>query len=158
MPWSCFRRQYRSRALALRTGDWIDSVVLIITFLATVLLTVDFAIMPGAVVSIVIFLNRSSQPLLQGQIPGPPNPRRRFNMDPVLPECAQLKIVQIDGALIFAAANYAAEHMPTIFSRKPQQKHLLILARTSNFIDTVGGEELTRENRRRRAVLAACVQ
>ena len=129
-----------------------DSIVLLITFLATVLLAVDFAIMLGVLVSIVIFLNRSSQPVVQVQMPDPRNPGRRFNMDPGLPECPQMKIVQIDGALFFGAANYVGERLRIIFRRDPQQKHLLILARTINFIDTVGAEVLARENRRRRAI------
>ena len=135
----------------LRTSR-ADSVVLIITFLATVLLTVDFAIMLGVLVSIVIFLNRSSQPVIDVQMPDPRNPGRRFNTDAALPECPQLKIVQIDGALFFGAANYVGEQLRILFSRSPQQKHLLILARTVNFIDTVGAEVLAREHRRRRAL------
>jgi SulP family sulfate permease len=135
----------------LRTSR-ADSVVLIITFLATVLLTVDFAIMLGVLVSIVIFLNRSSQPVVQRQMPDPRNPGRRLSMDRGLPECPQVKIVQIDGALFFGAANYVGERLRIMFSRNSEQKHLLILARTINFIDTVGAEVLARENRRRRAV------
>jgi SulP family sulfate permease len=135
----------------LRTSR-ADSVVLIITFLATVLLTVDFAIILGVLVSIVMFLNRSSQPVVEVQMPDPRNPGRRFNRDPALPECPQVKIVQIDGALFFGAANYVAERLRIIFSRNSAQKHLLILARTINFVDTVGAEVLAREHRRRRSV------
>ncbi|MFT5173931.1 MAG: SulP family sulfate permease [Gammaproteobacteria bacterium] len=129
-----------------------DSIVLSITFLATVLLTVDFAIMLGVLVSIVIFLNRSSQPMIHTQMPDPRNPRRRFNTDAALPECPQVKIVQIDGALFFGAANHVGEQLRILFSRSSRQKHLLILARTINLIDTVGAEVLAREHRRRRAL------
>lgn len=126
--------------------------MLIITFLATVLLRVGFAIMFGVLVSIVIFLNRSSQPVLQTQILDPRNPGRRFNSDAGLPECPQMKIVQIDGPLFFGAANNLGAQLRILFSHNPQQKHLLILARTINFIDIVGAEVLARKHRRRRAI------
>jgi SulP family sulfate permease len=129
-----------------------DSAVLIITFLATILLAVDFAILLGVMVSIVIFLNRSSQPVIEARMPDPRNPGRRFNSDPALPECPQMKMLQIDGALFFGAANYVGERLRDLFYRSPQQKHLLILARAINFIDIVGAGVLAREHRRRRAL------
>lgn len=129
-----------------------DSVVLVITFLATVLLTVDFAIILGVLVSIVMFLNRSSQPVIEEQMPDPRNPKRRFNSGAGLPECPQMKIVQIDGALFFGAANHVGEQLRILFSRDPEKKHLLLLARTVTFVDTVGAEVLAREHRRRRAI------
>ena len=67
----------------------------------------------------------------------------------LLPACT---IVQIDGALFFAAANYVGEKLRVLFGSNPEQKHLLILARTVTFVDTVGAEVIAREHRRRLAI------
>jgi SulP family sulfate permease len=129
-----------------------DAAVLVTTFLATVLLSLDFAILLGVLVSLVIFLNQSSRPRILVRVPDPRSPKRRFNTDPALPECPQLKIIRIDGPLFFGAANYVAERLRVLLARYPAQRHLLILARTMNFIDAVGAEMLARESRQRRAL------
>ncbi|MCB1743251.1 MAG: sodium-independent anion transporter, partial [Gammaproteobacteria bacterium] len=66
-----------------------------------------------------------------------------------LPECPQLKILRIDGALFFGAVNYVAERLRILAKRFPDQKRLLILARTITFIDVAGAEMLVREHRLR---------
>lgn len=127
-----------------------DSMVLWGTFLATLFLELDFAIMLGVFLSLVIYLHRASRPRVLVRVPDPRLPRQRFNTDPSLPECPQLKIVRIDGPLFFGAVNYVAERLRVIAKHNPLQKHLLIMARTISFIDVAGAEMLAREARLRR--------
>ncbi len=129
-----------------------DAAVLGATFAATLLLELDFAIMLGVMLSLVIYLNRASRPRVLVRVPDPRQPKRRFNTDASLPECPQMKLIRIDGALFFGAVNYVAERMRIIFKRNPEQKHLLILARPINFIDVAGAEMLARENRTRKGI------
>jgi SulP family sulfate permease len=129
-----------------------DSTALIVTFLTTVLLTLDFAILLGILVSVVTFLHKSSRPRVLVRVPDPRNPKRRFNTAADLPECPQFKIVRIDGGLFFGAANYVGERLRRLFQRNPRQSHLLILARSVPFIDAVGADVLARESRRRKAL------
>jgi len=129
-----------------------DTAVLAATFLATLLLELDFAIMLGVMLSLVIYLHRASRPRVLVRVPDPRQPKRRFNTDASLPECPQMKLIRIDGALFFGAVNYVAERLRVIFKRNPEQKHLLILARPINFIDMAGAEMLARENRNRRSM------
>jgi SulP family sulfate permease len=129
-----------------------DAWVLLSTFAATLLLELDFAIMLGVMLSLVIYLNRASRPRVLVRVPDPRQPKRRFNTDASLPECPQMKLIRIDGALFFGAVNYVAERLRIIFKRNPEQKHLLILARPINFIDVAGAEMLARENRTRKGI------
>ena len=129
-----------------------DGAVLVSTFAATLLLELDFAIMLGVMLSLVIYLHRASRPRVLVRVPDPRQPKRRFNTDASLPECPQMKLIRIDGALFFGAVNYVAERLRIIFKRNPEQKHLLILARPINFIDVAGAEMLARENRNRKGV------
>ena len=135
----------------LRTSR-ADTVVMSVTFVATILVSMDFAILLGVMVSLVIFLNRSSQPRVLVRVPDPRLPHRRFATDPKLPECPQVKIISIDGALFFGAAFYVAERLRVMFARNPEQKHLLVLARSIGFIDASGAEVIGREHRKRKAM------
>ena len=129
-----------------------DAMVLASTFLATLLLELDFAIMLGVMLSLVIYLHQASRPRVLVRVPDPREPRRRFNTDASLPECPQIKLIRIDGALFFGAVNYVAERLRIMFKRNSNQKHLLILARPINFIDVAGAEMLARENATRKGV------
>jgi len=127
-----------------------DSIVLWGTFLATLFLALDFAIILGVFLSLVTYLHRASRPVVRVRVPDPRLPKQRFSTDPSLPECPQLKIVRIDGPLFFGAVNYVAERLRVIAKHYGAQKHLLILARTISFIDVAGAEMLAREARLRR--------
>ncbi len=129
-----------------------DSWVLVITFLATLLLKLDFAILLGVLLSLLIYLNKASRPAVRTWVPDPRLPKRRLSSDLSLPQCPQLKLVRIDGALFFGAANYVSEHLREYLRIDPGQKHLLLLARPIGFLDVVGAELLAREKRQRKAI------
>ena len=127
-----------------------DSMVLGATFGATLLFELDFAILLGVFLSLVIYLHRTSQPRVRVRVPDPRRPKRQFTTDPSLPECPQLKFVRIDGALFFGAVAYVSERLRIIFKHNPDQKHLLTLSRPITFIDVAGAEMLAREGRIRK--------
>ncbi|MDX1432749.1 MAG: SulP family inorganic anion transporter [Gammaproteobacteria bacterium] len=128
-----------------------DSTVLWGTFIATLFMPLDFAIMLGVLLSLVMYLHRVSRPRLLTRVPDPRLPMRQFTTDASLPECPQLKMLRIEGPLFFGAVHYVAERLRVIAKRNPMQKHLLIMARTITFIDVAGAEMLEREIRLRRA-------
>lgn len=129
-----------------------DSMVLGATFGATLLFELDFAILLGVFLSLVLYLHRSSQPHVRVRVPDPRQAKRQFTTDPSLPECPQFKFVRIDGALFFGAVAYVAERLRVIYQHNPEQKHLLVLARPIGFIDVAGAELLAREGRIRKRV------
>ena len=127
-----------------------DAGVLVITFLATLLLELDFAILLGVLASLIVYLHRASQPSVVVRVPDSRTPRRRFTTDAKLPECPQLAIVRVDGALFFGAVSFVAERLRILGRRSRIQKHLLIFARSINFIDVAGAELLAQAARERR--------
>ena len=129
-----------------------EAVVLWVTFAATLFLELEFAIILGVLLSLGVFLRQASRPRVQVRTPAPRLPKHRFNTDPDLPECPQMKMIRIDGAIFFGAVNYVAERLRIIARRNPLQKHLIILARSINFVDVAGAELLAREARHRRAM------
>ena len=128
-----------------------DAAVLWTTFAATLLFPLDFAIILGVFLSLIIYLRQASRPSVVVRVPDPREPKRRFSTAGSLPQCPQLAIVRVDGALFFGAVSYVAERLRLIAKRSPLQKHLLVLARSVSYLDVAGAEMLARELRMRRA-------
>ncbi len=127
-----------------------ETAVLFVTFASTLLLQLEFAILLGVFLSLVVYLAQASHPQVLVRAPNPAKPKHRLDTDPALPECPQVKIVRIDGAIFFGAVNYVAERLRIIARRSPQQKHLLLLVRAIGFVDVAGAELIAREARNRR--------
>ena len=128
-----------------------ESVVLWSTFIATLLLDLEFAILLGVILSLVVYLTQASRPKVLVRMPDPRLPRRGFNTDSALAECPQVKFVRIDGPLFFGAVNYVAQRLRVMSRRNPGQKHLVLFARSITFVDVAGAEMLAQGARIRRA-------
>lgn len=127
-----------------------DSVVLVTTFGGTLFLELEFAILLGVLLSLVIFLFKTSQPRVLERVPDPRLPKRRFNTDPNLPTCPQMKIIRIDGELFFGAVSHIQETFIRLRTESPEQKHLMLVASGINFLDVAGAELLAQEAHTRR--------
>ena len=119
-----------------------ESVILGSTFLATLFLELQFAIMLGILLSLAIYLNRTSHPKTLVRVPDSRQKSRSFITDPILPECPQLKIVRIDGSLYFGAVNYVRSSLQELMQARSEQKSLLLVGSGINFIDMAGAEFL----------------
>ena len=119
-----------------------ETVILGSTFLATLFLELQFAIMLGIMLSLAIYLNRTSHPKTLVRVPDPRQESRAFITDPMLPECPQLKIIRIDGSLYFGAVNHVRNNLQQLMQAKLEQKNLLLIGSGINFIDMAGAELL----------------
>jgi sulfate permease, SulP family len=124
-----------------------ETAILTVTFLSTLFLELEFAIYVGVMLSLVIYLNRTSKPRLVTLAPDPEDVSRRLiNIHKKsLPECPQCKIVRLDGSVFFGAASYITKKLQEI-----KEPHLLIVSTGINFIDVAGAETLAQEAERRR--------
>ena len=128
-----------------------DTAVLATTFFGALFLDLEFAILAGVILSLVLYLMRTSHPRILPRVPDPRLPKRQFNTDPSLPECPQLKMVRIDGSLFFGAVPHVQETLSEYERERPEQRHLLLLMQGVNFADVAGAEFLAHEAERRRA-------
>ncbi len=117
-----------------------ESVILVVTFLATLFLELEFAIFFGVLLSLMVYLNQTSHPRVLSRVPDPHHPLRTFITDPSLPECPQLKIVRIDGSLFFGAINHVQEQLRQLFRASSQQKNFLLIFAGVNFVDMAGAD------------------
>jgi len=141
---------HRMRA-AIRTSRGSVAVIAA-TLLATLLLPIEFAVLTGVFVSLLLYLYRTSRPTMRSLVPDPRHPGRKFaEVDRELRECPQAKILRIEGSIYFGAVNHVETHFETLREVRPEQKHLLVMAKSINFVDMAGAEALVTEARRRRA-------
>jgi SulP family sulfate permease len=105
----------------------------------------------GAFVSLVAYLHRTSRPSMRSLVPDPRHDRRKMaEVEAQLPECPQLKILRIEGSIYFGAVSHVATHFDTLRKTSPGQKHLLVMAKSINFVDLAGADLLAQEAAARR--------
>ena len=127
-----------------------ESAVLFTTLLSTLFLELEFAIYVGVILSLILFLDRTARPAIRDAVPAPDEGSYHFVPQTNQPDCCQLKMVFIDGAIYFGAVDHVQQTLRRIDDLNPTQKHLLILAPGINFIDIAGAELLAQEAKRRK--------
>lgn len=129
-----------------------EMAVLVVTFASTLVLQLEFAIYVGVLVSLILQLQRTSRPLLVDLAPVPDRDERPLRNAALrdLPECPQLRILRIDGALFFGAVDRVQTELKTDVGRN--RSHVLIIGNGISLIDVAGGELLAQEAQRLRAM------
>jgi sulfate permease, SulP family len=128
-----------------------ERAVFTVTFLASLFLDLEFAILAGILLSLMLYLMRASRPRIVTRIPDPNLPNRKFTSElGKLQECPQLHIMRIDGSIFFGSVAYVRERFARLEQLHPQQKHLAIVAQGISFADIAGSDVLANEAERRR--------
>ncbi|MDP1682489.1 MAG: SulP family inorganic anion transporter, partial [Burkholderiales bacterium] len=128
-----------------------ESTILAATLIGT-LFNLEAGIFLGVFLSLVMYLYRSSKPEIVPVVPAPEAGAYHFVRAKGRPECPQLRIIRINGAVYFGAASYVQQTLRQIDEDNPQQKSVLIAAASLNTIDIAGAEVLAQEARRRRRI------
>ena len=128
-----------------------ETSILVTTFLATLFLELEFAIYLGVLLSLILFLAKTSTPRI---------PTLSIDRDDVahkgklinvrkkpLQQCPQLKIIRIDMSIYFGSINHIQKRIVQI-SERQGVKNILIVASGINFIDLAAAEALVAENKR----------
>ncbi len=126
-----------------------ESAVLLTTFFATLFLELEFAIYIGVLLSLILFLAKTSTPEIPILSVDTADDVRKFvDLDrKPLPECPQLKIIRIDRSIYFGSINHIQNRLAAI-SDKEGINHILIIASGINLIDLAGAEGLIAEHKR----------
>ena len=120
-----------------------EAVILASTFLACLLVHVQFAILAGVVLSLVVYLYRTSNPRILHRVPDPMSPTRKLTEPrPDLPECPQFHIIRFNGSLFFGAVNAFKDTLLGLLKDEPNCRHLAVTMTGVNFIDVAGAEAL----------------
>jgi len=135
----------------LRSDD-NEAVILGVVFFGTVFFSIEFAILAGVILSLMIFLRKTSRPRLSPRVPDSESGTRKFIYAHLNPECPQLKILRLDDSLYFGSVAHVGELLRRYREHYPQQKHLLLLTKGIAQVDVAGAELIINEAHERRAV------
>ena len=128
-----------------------ESAILLTTFFATLFLELEFAIYLGVLLSLILFLAKTSTPnipVLSIDNTAKNTHRKFINIDEKpIQECPQLKVIRIDMSIYFGSINHIQKCITNI-TEKDKISHILIESSGINFIDLAGAEVLVAENKR----------
>ncbi len=126
-----------------------ETVILWVTLIGT-LIDLEKGIFFGILLSLSIYLYRVSRPGIVPVVPAKEEGAYHFVGAEDHPQCPQLSMVRINGALFFGAVDHVRNSLLQIDAENPQQKSVMIVARGISFVDAAGAEMLAQEARRRR--------
>ncbi|KQW35883.1 SulP family inorganic anion transporter [Rhizobacter sp. Root404] len=130
-----------------------DFAIALVTGLATMTIRIEMAILLGTILSLVTYLYRTSRPFMRVMGFDSVEPERPFvvraDVPAPLPECPQLKMIRMEGEVYFGAVPHVADQLRDL--RAEPAKHLLVMAKSMNFIDVPAAELWRDEMIKRRA-------
>jgi SulP family sulfate permease len=129
-----------------------ESAVLLVTFISTLTLHLEFAIYLGVLLSLVLYLHRTARPRIEEVQPLPGVSPPVFVPAEAADLVPGLKIVRINGSIYFGAVSHVEEAMQAIDQDDPSRRCVLLVATGINVLDLAGAHMLGQEARRRRAL------
>lgn len=132
-----------------------ERLVLLVTWVG-VLVDLEKGLFAGIVVSLLLYLYRTSQPAVEERAPPPAelgNPRRKMvAAGPDALPCPQLAMLRVRGSIYFGAVEHVRDQFRRVDAVDPKRKWIMLLAQGVNFVDLAGAELLAEEAQRRRAL------
>ncbi|MFD4838834.1 SulP family inorganic anion transporter [Achromobacter sp. NPDC058515] len=126
------------------------------TLAATITIRMEVAILLGTVLSLMVYLHRTSRPAMRTMGFDSRGLDRRFvvleHQQDALPECPQLKLLRMEGSVYFGAAAHVAQRLHELRAAPDAPRHLLVMAKSMNFIDLAGAQVWDDELAARRAM------
>ncbi len=132
-----------------------ERLVLLVTWIG-VLVDLEKGLFAGIVVSLLLYLYRTSQPAVDERAPPPAelgNPRRKMVAAGTdAPPCPQLAMLRLRGSIYFGAVEHVRDQFRRVDAADPRRKWVMLIAQGVNFVDLAGAELLAEEAQRRRAL------
>jgi len=126
-----------------------ELTIIFATFLAGVMVELDFAIYVGVILSLMIFLSKTSRPNLVISAPDENGIFRDPNLY-TLRECPQAVFIRIDGPLYFGSVESIERGFRKIERARPLQQHLVLVLKGVGDCDLAGAHALIDEAKRRK--------
>ena len=133
-----------------------DFSVAAATLVATVSIRMEVAILIGTIASLGSYLYRTSRPAMRSMGFDTMAPERPFvvvdDNPAALPQCRKLKLLRMEGSVYFGATQHVADRLHAVRAEPDASPHLLVMAKSMNFIDLAGADLWHAEMLARRAM------
>lgn len=124
----------------IRKTSGVESATMGITFAATILFPLEFAVLSGVIFSLAMYVYRTSLPAVFPVVPDPTF--RHFVNGVGQPHCPQLAVMNIRGALFFGATQHVEDVLLHNLVENPDQNYLLLRMHGVSECDFTGIEML----------------
>jgi SulP family sulfate permease len=114
-----------------------DAVIMLATFLSTLLLPLEFAVLIGILLSFAVFIVKTSVPRVFSVVPDAEF-KHFIEQQGEHPSCPQLGILKISGDLYFGAVSHIEEAIHHHLDSHPEQRFLLLRMHGVNQCDFSG--------------------
>ncbi|MFQ5614373.1 MAG: SulP family inorganic anion transporter, partial [Anaerolineae bacterium] len=131
-----YRMVDRQEMVRIWRGTRGDTIIMIVTLLATLLLPLQFAVLAGILMSFARFIIKTSLPRVVPVLPD--ETFTHFTQRPDRPPCPQLGILTIWGDLYFGAVSHVEDAINQHFVEYPDQRFLLLRMHSVNQCDISG--------------------
>ncbi len=121
-----------------------EVIVFGVTFLSTLFLELEEALILGILMALLFYLERTSKPNIAELGLNTDSKFVNIIRNKDTKSCSQLKVIRIDGSLYFGAIETVSDYFIKLYEAK-DVKHILLIADGINFIDLAGAEWLTNE-------------
>ncbi len=101
-----------------------DRTIMGVTFLATLALPLEYAVLAGIGLSLIYYLLKTSKPRVRVVLPS--DDFRYFTPRPDRPSCTQLGVIEVLGDLYFGAVSHIEEKIQENLNEHPTQRYLLL--------------------------------
>ncbi|HIL41911.1 MAG TPA: SulP family inorganic anion transporter [Gammaproteobacteria bacterium] len=128
-----------------------ESIIFLVTFASTLLIDLEFAIYLGVLLSLLLFIAKTSAPEVQtlafsNQSSDGSRKMHSIKTSPLI-QCPQLKIIKINMSIYFGSINHIQKEISTIIDNQIIH-HILIVCDGVNFVDLTGVDALLIEQNR----------
>jgi SulP family sulfate permease len=113
-----------------------DAAVLVMTFLSTLFLHLEFAVYVGVLLSIGLHLAETSHPRVYSIVPDLKTGRMVGSARGTI--CCQMDIVTVEGAVFFGSVTFVLEDLQRRLKNHPRMANLLIRMHQANILDASG--------------------
>jgi len=113
-----------------------DGLVLIVTFLSTLFLHLEFAVYVGVLLSIGLHLAETAHPRMHSSVPDLTTGRMVGTARGRI--CCQMDIVTVEGAVFFGSVTFVLEDLERRLRNHPRMANLLIRLHQTNILDASG--------------------
>jgi len=126
----------RTEIVRILRGARADGIIMIVTFLATLLLHLEFAVLIGILLSFAVYIMRTSVPRVTSVLPD--RSFRHFDPQGEKAPCPQLGLLEISGDLYFGAVSHVEKTVRKHLARYPSQRFLLLRMHSVTHCDFSG--------------------
>lgn len=128
-----------------------ESIIFLVTFASTLLIDLEFAIYLGVLLSLLLFIAKTSAPEVQtlafsNESSDGSRKMHSIKTSPLI-QCPQLKIIKINMSIYFGSINHIQKEISTIIDNQIIH-HILIVCDGVNFVDLTGVDALLIEQNR----------